>query len=235
MRLAICDRNSSDRATLARLLVSAFTARSVAVAVEQYAESDDLLGDVEDGEHFDGIILDLEVGDGRGLDTAKALRSGGFEGEIVFSSGSADFAVDGYEVGASGYLLKPYRAARLLRLVQAWSERTRPQCLTVCHYRTIVRVPYHDILFIESRNTKCVIHRRGGEEYHVYRQLDDLQNELHDARFLRCHQSYLVNMDQIVAVDTQFEVDGGKTVAIRQRELRRIRDQYLEYIAHSEL
>ena len=63
----------------------------------------------------------------------------------------------------------------------------------------------------------------------MYRRLNDLEAELRDERFLRCHQSYLVNLDHVVKVDTAFGLDSGDTVGIRQRELRVMRERFLAY------
>ena len=61
-----------------------------------------------------------------------------------------------------------------------------------------------------------------------------IEGELGDRRFLRCHQSFLVNMDEILSVDQAFHLSSGDAVPIRQRELKRIRARYLDYLAAKE-
>lgn len=68
----------------------------------------------------------------------------------------------------------------------------------------------------------------------MYIHLDELEARLTDRRFLRCHQSYLVNMDHVRRVDSHFVVEGGASVSIRQRDLKVIRDRYLAYIERRE-
>ncbi len=230
MRIAICDRSAEDRRFLARLLGEAFMRRSIHMTVEFYDDPRELQGDIAEGNAVDAVFLDLTDDSENALRAAATIRQLLCGVELILTSTTAEFAVEGYDLGVGGYLIKPYRAERLLRLTERFSRTERPSCLTVCHYRSLVRVPYHEIAFVESRNTKCLIHLRDGGEYRVYRQLDELERELEDPRFLRCHQSFLVNMDTIVKVDNQFELENGETVAIRQRELRRIRTEYLDYI-----
>ncbi len=230
MRIAIFDHSADDRHVLARLLGEAFMRRSIHLTVEQYDDVWELLCDMEEGGVADAVILDLSVDPEEAVEVAARLRRLPFGGELIFTSPTADFAVDGYDLGVGGYLLKPYREERLLRLAERLSRSEHPACLMVCHYRTLIRVPYHEIAYLESNNTKCLIHLRDGGEYRVYRQLDELEREMSDPRFLRCHQSFLVNMDTIVRADTSFELENGETVAIRQRELRRMRAAYLAYI-----
>ena len=58
-----------------------------------------------------------------------------------------------------------------------------------------------------------------------------IEGELGDRRFLRCHQSFLVNMDQVQSADQAFHLSSGDAVPIRQRELKRIRERYLNYLS----
>ena len=67
-------------------------------------------------------------------------------------------------------------------------------------------------------------------EYVIYKRLGDIESELNDKRFLRCHQSYLVNMNYIKNVDKHFELTNGEIVCIRQRSLKAIRQEYLDYL-----
>ena len=67
--------------------------------------------------------------------------------------------------------------------------------------------------------------------YHtIYKKLDEIQEEL-PPYFLRCHQSYLVNMNYIKRADKEFELVTGDIISIRQRDLKRIRSVYLDYLA----
>ena len=229
VRMAICDGDEQSREQLSLLLQAGLVKRSVSYSVEHYARGRDLVYAVQDGERFEVIFLD--VTDEAALQTAHRLREYQFDGELIFTASSAAFAVAGYEVGASGYLIKPYRAEALSRLLARLSDGAHTACLTVRSHHTWVRIPYHEIVYAESQNSKCIVHRADGARHTVYCRLQEIETMLgDDERFLRCHQSYLVNMDHIVKIDRQFEVSGGDTVCIRQRDIRRIREHYLRYI-----
>ena len=58
----------------------------------------------------------------------------------------------------------------------------------------------------------------------------EIEEELYDPRFLRCHQSYLVNMAYVQNADHQFTLFTGDIVLIRQRNLKEIRNRYLDYL-----
>lgn len=73
----------------------------------------------------------------------------------------------------------------------------------------VIQLPYQDILFVESQNAKCILHCRDGQTHVVYKTLNTVEGELGDRRFLRCHQSFLVNMDEILSVDQAFHLSSG--------------------------
>ena len=95
----------------------------------------------------------------------------------------------------------------------------------------LVHIPYDAITYIESCNSKCVLHMRDGTTHNVYRRLSDIQAQLHDRRFLRSHQSYLVNMDYIAFAAKNFTLRNGETVLIRQRDQKQMRNAFYDYCA----
>lgn len=93
-----------------------------------------------------------------------------------------------------------------------------------------VNIMYSDIIYIESCNNRCILHT-ADEEYPLYMKLDDIEQQIADekSRFLRCHRSYIVNMDHITAVDEQFRLDNGDSALIRSRSRAQIKKTYLAY------
>ena len=61
-------------------------------------------------------------------------------------------------------------------------------------------------------------------------KLNDLEEKLSDKRFLRCHQSYLANMDHIQSAGDNFVMDSGDVVHIRKNGAREIKEKYENYI-----
>ena len=96
--------------------------------------------------------------------------------------------------------------------------------MAVFYYR------YADIVYLESKNTAVIIHTLDKERYKIYDKLDNIELRLENRRFLRCHQSYIVNMDHVSSVDTEFRTKTDDRVLIRKRSLREIREKYYEYI-----
>lgn len=237
MRIAICDDNTLDRELITDALQQYFSEKSVTCKLFPYKNGTNLLNAVMDGESFDLVFLDIyyiedpQQTNINGMDIARQLRKNGFNGHIVFLTGSADFVFQGYDVGAAAYLLKPHNIREIYQTIDRILKPSNIDTFQVRQRSTIICIPYDEILYVESNNSKCILHRLDGSNYTIYKRLKDIETELHDPRFLRCHQSYLVNMDYIQSVDKSFNLTTGDTILIRQRELKHIRDLYLNYTA----
>ena len=230
MRVAVCDDSSIDRELFVAVLHHYCVNKPISNEIIQYENGVDLLHDVEDDMWFDIVFLDIYMNDLLGIDVAHKLRSLGYRGHIIFLTATADFAVDSYEVEALGYLLKPQSFEKLSQVMDRAIRTMTTNTYLVKNHSKIIRVPYHEILYAESMNSKCIMHCCNDQSYVIYKRLTTIEHELNDKRFLRCHQSYLVNMDHIHQVDSQFTLVTGDTVAIRQRDLKSIRQAVLHYL-----
>ena len=95
----------------------------------------------------------------------------------------------------------------------------------------MTRIAYRDILYIESSNSKCLIHTVSGGVHTAYKTLNTIEKELNAPCFLRCHQSFLVNMDHVRQIGKEFLLSNGETIPIRQRGVKPVRQAYMAYAA----
>lgn len=231
MRIAVCDDSSFDRELIIDLLQHYFSRKSLSCELVQYENGVNLLCDIEEDAWFDIIFLDIYMNDILGIDVARKLRALQYNGEIIFLTSSSDFAVDSYDVAAAGYLLKPISVGKLCLFMDRVIQNFDASTYQVRQRSKVIRIPFREIMFVESSNSKCILHREGGSTYTMYKRLSEVENALNDGRFLRCHQSYLVNMDFIQLVEKQFLLVTGDIVLIRQRDLKTIRQTYLDYVS----
>ena len=226
MRIGICDDSQLDREMIRDLLDLYFADKSIAYQVDLYSSGVDVIH----GTAYDIVFLDIYMEKMLGIDVARELRRLHYAGEIVFLTATSDFAVDSYEVQAGGYLLKPHSYEKLCMVMDRVLSACDINTYQIQRRGVVTRIPYHEILYVESRNTRCLLHRKGGGTYTMYKKLGEIEEELYDPRFLRCHQSYLVNMAYVQNADHQFTLFTGDIVLIRQRNLKEIRNRYLDYL-----
>ena len=231
MRIAVCEDNLLQRDMIVHLLNRCSAERSLPVELVPYEYGMNLLYDVEEGAHFDIVFLDIYLQDAMGNELAHKLRAMGYQGKIVFLTASPDFAIESYDVAASGYLLKPISYDRLKAVVDRITENFDPNTYQIRHRSTVTMIAHRDILYIESSNSKCMIHTVSGRVHTAYKTLNTIEKELNDSCFLRCHQSFLVNMDHVQQIGKEFLLSNGETIPIRQRGVKPVRQAYMAYAA----
>lgn len=231
MRIAVCEDNEIHLDIMKHMLNRYSSERSFSFDLVSYAHGMNFLYDMEDGAYFDVSFLDIYMTDIMGNEIAHRLRDMGYRGEIVFLTASPDFAIESYDVDAGGYLLKPLEYEKLMKVMNRVTRDVAPSSYQIRHRATVTKVLYNDILYVESINSKCILHSESGEAYTVYKTLNTIEKELGDRRFLRCHQSFLVNMDHIKQIGAQFLLSDGILVPIRQRGVKSVRQAYMDYSA----
>lgn len=156
MNIAVCDDNLIDRELIVDLIEYYFSDKSITYNIEQYENGTNLLYEIEDGHLYDIIFLDIFMDKLLGIDVAKKLRDINFNGEIIFLTASSDFAVDSYDVGAGGYILKPIRYDKLKNAMEKVIYSFDTSTYRVRRRSNFVIIPYNEIVYVESNNSKCI-------------------------------------------------------------------------------
>lgn len=231
--LALCDDVGTERQALRRLLERLPGLEEYQLQVAEYASGNDLLADLENGQ-MDLILLDIVMEPPDGMETARQIRALGLDVPLIFLTASPDFALESYDVDAAGYLLKPPAAEKLAALLKKHlAPPARPRVCVQSGRRK--RYLYLDeIVFAESENHRIRIHLSDGEKVMCGEKLGDFAARL-DGRFLRCHQSYLVNMAHIADVGEDFILKDGRRVHIRTRERKAMADAYYRFFVEETL
>lgn len=229
MRLAICDDNELERGFLQGLLKKYFSETAIGCEFTLYDRGTTLYYDITEGMEFDIIFLDLFMEDSFGLTVAKKLRELSYGGRIIFCTASADYALESYSVYASGYIVKPYRIKDIRHTLDRLLPEYQRGSYGLVQKSAVKFIPLNEIMYVESSNTKCILHRVDGRTYNVYKKLGEIEAALDDARFLRCHQSYLVNMNYVSEADDSFLLQNGDKVLIRAKSKKMILQKLLEY------
>ena len=229
-RIALCDDVELERHILKELLLVYLEETGEDVSVTEYETGEKLITDAEEGQlTADLLFLDIYMDGMNGMETARKLREMDWKGPIVFLTASPDFAIESYEVEASGYLLKPYDAEKIRELT-ARILKTDEKKRLVVKSRRQYRYPYTDgIRYIDSDRHTVTIHLDDDTEIVSQEKLGDIEERIGEDRFLRCHQSYLVNMDYIRDVQEDFILSDDTRIPIRVRGRKEILDQYYQY------
>ena len=178
------------------------------------------------------LILDIETGNKTGMELAQELRSRNDERSILFITGHEKYLSVGYEVRPVQFLLKPINWEKLKKAVLTdWRLHHSPQTLILKKGRQTVRIPFHTVLYVEAmENHRVKIGQSDGDE--VFQSgLLELQQLLPADRFLRCHKSYLINLDHVKRMDkTAFIMDNEYRIPIGRTYQKTSREAVLSHI-----
>lgn len=234
-RIAICDDLSEEREKIRLLLKTLLAAQDIPAEFTEYDSGNALLSAWESGNlDVNLIFLDICMNGLDGVETAHRLRDTRCGTDIIFLTTTPDFAIEGYEVEAAGYLLKPLEEEKLCQLLERLFGREDSMMLTLRQGNSVYSIVSSEIVYIESSRNRLTIHTVR-ETIPCYGRLDELACRLSEKKFLRCHQSFLVNMDRIYAAEDDFHMETGEIVPIRVRERRGIKEAYFRYITEKNL
>lgn len=165
---------------------------------------------------FDIILMDIQMEFVDGMTAAREIRENDSEVVIIFITNMPQYAVQGYEVGALDYIIKPvsYFAfhQKLARAIAGIRKRAR-KYITVRTKTGIVRLDVSDIRYIESFEHSLIFHA-GEKDYISNMTMKSVEKELEDYGFSRGNHCYLINLEHVEGVDDKFAVLKGKKLQI---------------------
>jgi len=156
----------------------------------------------------DLVFLDIHMPDISGLSFARSVNR---NLRIIFTTAYREYAVEGFDLRAVDYLLKPISFERLLQGIQKYIEENATAVnapvseaddfpedfIFVRSERKMVRVDFPDILFMESLGDYIKIHLRNGKSLVTRDSMSNLESSLPGEEFIRVHRSYVVAMHHI--------------------------------------
>ena len=177
-------------------------------------------------EEVDLIFLDIQMPKLTGIEFLKSLSN---PPKVILTTAYRDYAVEGYELNAVDYLLKPISFDRFLKAVNKVTESAPPAVtqlatpLTHTDYYTdykdafiylkadkkMVKVMLTDILYIESLKDYIRV-KTDVREVISYQEISYLEEKLPKEKFLRIHRSFIVALDKVQAFSAT-SVELGKS------------------------
>lgn len=152
--------------------------------------------------HFAYDILLLDAQDRNCLNIARFVRSQNFVSSIIFVAAKEKRLPDILLYRPSA-VLTDFDNNEQLKKVLVWTcqEQIRANPIfTIRNKEEVLRIPYSDIFWFESRQRIVILHGRR-QEISFYAKLSDVYALLPGELFLRCHQSYIVNCNKISHID----------------------------------
>lgn len=199
LKIAICDDNTADR----ELLISLIKTENIACECTPYDSGESLLWDFENGAHFDIFFLDIFMSGISGVETAKRIRTVNSNSLLIFVSSSDDFYRESYDLYAFNYLIKPlttYKLEEVLRHAILHLGKEADQVVRFSFNNNLYTVHCSQLLYLTSDKHIVCFHLANGETLKSYGKMDDFVTQLPAEIFVRCHQSYIVNLRFVTSI-----------------------------------
>jgi DNA-binding LytR/AlgR family response regulator len=214
----LCDDELRELENLNKLIVDYGRQKPVSFEIRCFQSGEDLLAAVVGGQAFDLLFLDVYMGGEDGVAIARKIREYDKACGIIFATNSQNHAINSYGVRAIQYLLKPLAAEDVFSALDQAMESlsgTMDRYVQIHNRQGSYRILLGDILYAESNAKVVTIHTRKQGNLSYYDRLDNLESQCDDRRFLRCHKSFMVNLDFAHAiVDNSFILETGDEIRI---------------------
>ena len=228
-RIAIVEDCRQDREKLKEFLTRYQEENGVAF---QVVESDNSLAFLE---HFrtdyDVILLDIEMPHMNGMELARQIREADENVCLIFVTGLAQYAVEGDEVRALDYMLKPVEYpnfALKLRRALGIREQNSSKELHLSRPDGMVRLGIENIFYVEVVNHTLYYHMHlDHQTYEERGSIASLEKLLEPYGFARCSISYLLNLRYVTATSGNQVTSGGRVFSLSRTR----RKDFLEKLA----
>lgn len=167
----------------------------------------------------DIVFLDCDMPMMNGMDVAKRLRDKDGRVMIIFVTNLVQYAVEGYEVGAFDYILKPlsYPAfSRKFRRALQKIESGKDVFVLFRFGRSVVKVVVSDVYYVEAKGHNITVHTSGGD-IPSRSSLSELETSLMEYGIVRCASCFMVNLLHVkqVKADKVVLTDGTEIALTR--------------------
>ena len=173
---------------------------------------------------IDLIFLDINMPEVSGLSLAKSVSK---DVKIIFTTAYREYAVDGFDLNAVDYLLKPISFERLLQAISKYMDESTITSKTenyeitlpgsesffVRAERRMVKIRFSDILYIESLADYIKIHLIDNTVT-TRETISGIEAKLPQQKFIRVHRSFIVSLSAINSFTSEYLEVGKKEIPI---------------------
>ena len=230
MKIAIVDDEQEMRTQLCAYVSRFAKENQINLNTVQFPSGDALLESYEP--FYDMIIFDIYMPGTNGMDTARKVRSLDNDVVILFVTNIAQYAINGYEVEAVDYVIKPISyydfSMKFQRALRRVRQKQSEQLMLDTTYG-LLRVDVEKILYVEVL-AHYLIYHTAEEAYQVRGSMKEQEQALKTHGFSRAHKSYLVNLRHIDNIRSAEVLTGGVSIPLGRAYKETLMADYLSFL-----
>lgn len=213
-----------DDEPVARKIIESFVAKIPNLILVKSCKNAMEAFEIVNSQHIDLFFLDINMPDVSGLSLAKSINQ---NSKIIFTTAYREYAVDGFDLQAVDYLLKPIAFDRFLQAVNKFFQgisviesdvkivenTIKNDFVFVRSDRKMVKINFDEIFYIESLSDYIKIYVT--DKIITTREtISNIETKLPAKNFLRIHRSYIVNLNKAASYTNEFVEIGKNAIPI---------------------
>lgn len=201
LNFIICDDSVNMLNKISKMLESIFISNNIDANIAFQSTQPQEVLNFANSHKVDVFLLDIQLKSNMsGLELAKKIRENNKDAYIVFTTGHLEYSLVAYKLKTFDYIAKPITTERLeetiLRLLEDINGQPK-KYIKIDSKNTLVDA--NEIEYIKREGMKLVFHTPS-KDYETYSSFAKIQDSL-PSNFIRCHKSYIVNIEKIVNVE----------------------------------
>lgn len=232
--IAICDDDPIFLENIEQLTKSVLSEKDLPCGVTCFQDSIYFLDEViRHPQNYQLILLDILMENLNGIKVAERLRQEKLDIPIVFISSTADFALQGYEVQAHRYLLKPIEKEKLRdALLSSLSLKNEEKVILLKCGSIYKKIAFSDISYFEIKGHVLKVYLQNSSVIPVSIKMSEAESRFPQKYFYRCHQSYMVNLAFIENISRyQITLIDGTTIPVSKSRYIETRQRLLDFLS----
>jgi DNA-binding LytR/AlgR family response regulator len=167
----------------------------------------------------DLIFLDVEL---PGLSGIDFVRKGNVKSKMIFTTAFKEYAVEGFDLAATDYLLKPFSYERFARAIERFHQFPETKApdnkfddpfIIVTHERRPTKIHLSEILWAEAQRN-CLYIACRTTSYKIHTSISEFMDKLPTTLFARVHRSFIVSIREIESINSQKVVIRKKAIPV---------------------
>jgi len=194
-QIAICEDEKIFSESQKKICTDIFIKNNIEYHIDIFENSSQFLSSfLIKQQNYDLILLDIIMDGLNGMELAGEIRKHDNEATIIFITSTRDFALQGYDVNALHYLIKPVNTVELERLILLdYRKKFLNNYLVFKSGTQNIRIPVKNIICAETVGRRVEITLTDKTVYYPGR-LAELLEKLPANQFVQCHKAFLINL-----------------------------------------